>query len=90
MDKAEAETIALHGLAYLVSDEGALRGFMAHTGATVHDLRDGAASPQFLAGVLDFLLEQDDRLLAFCEQADLPPDQAQRARAALPGASSPA
>ena len=89
MDNAAAETIALQALAFLVSEEGNLRGFLGHTGATADDLKLGAGSPQFLAGVLDFLLEQDDRLLAFCDQFDVTPEQTQRARAVLPGATTP-
>ncbi|MBH62913.1 MAG: hypothetical protein CL569_10805 [Alphaproteobacteria bacterium] len=89
MDTATAETFALQALAYFVSDEGILRGFLGQTGASVDDLRSGAGNPEFLAGVLDFLLEQDQRLMAFCEQAGVTPEQAQSARAALPGAPLP-
>lgn len=87
MDETAAETIALQALTFLVSDEGSLRGFLAQTGATVQDLKNGAGNPQFLAGVVEFLLEQDERLLAFCEHANLTPEQLQRARYTLPGAS---
>ena len=89
MDSAAAETVALQALAFLVSEEEALRGFLAHTGATADDLRLGAGNPQFLGGVLDFLLERDDRLLAFCDQVGITPEQTQRARSALPGAMPP-
>ena len=89
MDSAAAETVALQALAYLVSEEEALQGFLAQTGATADDLRRGAGTPQFLGGVLDFLLERDDRLLAFCDQVGVTPAQTQRARAALPGATPP-
>ena len=89
MDGAAAETVALQALAFLASEAAALRGFMGRSGATSDDLRTGARAPQFLAAVLDFLLEQDERLLAFCDQAQVTPEEAQRARAALPGAASP-
>ena len=89
MDNAAAETVALQALAFLVSEEEVLPEFLAHTGATVDDLRLGAGSPQFLGGVLDFLLERDDRLLAFCDQVGVTPEHAQRARTALPGATPP-
>ncbi len=83
MDGAAAETIALQALAFLISEEATLRGFMSQSGTTAADLRAGAEDPQFLAGVLDFLLERDERLLAFCGRADVTPVQTRRARAAL-------
>ncbi|MCY4499635.1 MAG: DUF3572 family protein [Rhodospirillaceae bacterium] len=83
MDGAAAETIALQALAFLVSEEAVLRGFMSQSGTTAGDLRTGAEDPQFLAGVLNFLLEQDERLLDFCGQADVTPVQTRRALAAL-------
>ncbi len=89
MDGAAAETVALRALAFLASEEAALRGFMDGSGATSDDLRAGAGDPRFLAAVLDFLLERDDRLLAFCGGADVTPEEARRARAALPGAAAP-
>ena len=89
MDGAAAETVALRALEFLVSEEAALRGFMARSGATADDLRAGTGDPRFLAGVLDFLLEDDERLLAFCDRADVTPARIQRAHAALSGAPTP-
>ena len=89
MDGAAAETVALRALEFLVSEEAALRGFMARSGATADDLRAGAGDPRFLVGILDFLLEDDERLLTFCDRAGVTPARIQRAHAALSGAPAP-
>ena len=89
MDNATAETVALQALAYLVSEEETLRGFLGQTGVSANDMRSRAENAEFLAGILDFLLEQDERLIAFCDRTSISPEQAQEARAALPGATLP-
>jgi hypothetical protein len=89
MDNATAETIALQALAYLVSEEETLRGFLGQTGVSADDMRSRAGNAEFLAGILDFLFEQDERLIAFCNRTSISPEQAQKARSALPGATLP-
>ena len=87
LDKYVAETIALQALAFMVADEDVLSEFVAQTGVTADDLRRGSRSSEFLAGVLDFLLAQEELVLAFCEEKDFKPDEPQRARATLQPAS---
>tara|TARA_A100001037_G_C14873323_1_gene510573 strand:+ start:312 stop:584 length:273 start_codon:yes stop_codon:yes gene_type:complete len=89
MDNVIAETIAVQALAYVVSDEEALVSFITQTGVSIVDLQSSVRNPEFLASVLDFLFEQDERLVAFCERISISPEQAQRARLALPGATFP-
>ena len=43
------------------------------------------AEAAFLGAVLDFLLEADRRVIAFCDSAALPYTAPMQARAALPG-----
>ncbi len=48
MDNATAETIALQALAYLVSEEETLRGFLGQTGVSADDMRSRAGNAEFL------------------------------------------
>ena len=47
------------------------------------------ADPEFLGFVLDYLLQSDALVLAFAQDASLPPERVARARAALPGGYAP-
>ena len=80
-----AEVIALTALAHIGGDERALIGFLAQSGAGPDDLRARIGDPEFLAGVIDYLLANEPLLLAFCEAEGLSPDVPARARRALPG-----
>lgn len=87
MKRENAETIALQALAWLVADGDEMDAFMGHTGLDQAALRAGAGDSAFLGGVLDYLLAEEARLMAFVGDAGLKPDQPARARAALPGAN---
>ena len=83
MDREQAETVALQAAAYIFSNEKALNGLMAASGASAEQLRTGLADYVFLAGLLDYLLGDERLLVAFCQDQDLEPDQPARAQAAL-------
>ncbi len=85
MKRKTAETVALQALGWLASDDEQLMAFLGMTGAGIGDLAAGASNPAFLASVLDFLLAEDGRIIAFCEQAGLDCAIPMQARAALPG-----
>jgi hypothetical protein len=82
-----AETLALKGLAHLAADAESLGRFMDLAGLTAADLRERADDPGLLAAVMDFLLADDARLLAFCAAEGLTPVKAHAVRTALVGAS---
>lgn len=84
-----AETIALRALAWLAGEEDMLRNFCGATGTAPADLGDAAEDPEFLAGVLDFLILDDAWVQAFADAAGLSPDTPIRARSALPGGALP-
>ena len=84
-----AETIALQALAWIAADEDMLGNFCGATGTAPGDLRRAAEDPEFLAGVLDFLILDDAWVQAFAEAADLSPDSAIKARSVLPGGAAP-
>ena len=84
-----AETLALTALGWIAADEERAGAFLGMAGATPEDLRARAQDPEFLGFVLDFLLADEEALLAFCEAEGLAPDRPMRARAGLPGGDLP-
>lgn len=85
MTKDQAETIALQALAFIAADERALDALQAQSGMGMDDLRVAATDPAGLAGILDFMLQWEDLLMAFCDAHSLPPESPAQARQALPG-----
>lgn len=85
-DAERGETIALKALEYLAGDEDALNRFLEVTGMAVADLKAGAGDIGFLAGILDYFLQDEALLLAFAEAEELAPETIIRARQHLPGA----
>lgn len=80
-----AEALALQGLAWLAGDPDELGAFLSYSGMDGTQLRSSAGSPEVLAGVLDYLLADETRLLAFCAAAECDPSLPARLRPALPG-----
>lgn len=89
MTRDQAETLGLRALAHVVGQDALLGAFLAATGADAAALRRGAGDPAFLGAVLDFLLQEDARVLAFAEAEGIPPTWPGLARAALPGGQLP-
>lgn len=85
MTSDEAELLALRALGHIAADEDLLGDFMALSGLSPEELRARAAEPEMLGGILDFMLADETRLLAFCEAEELRPELPARARLALPG-----
>lgn len=85
-DAEMAQIMALKALAYLAADEDQLDPFLNATGMLLADLKAGAADPIFLAGVLDYILQNEPLLLAFAGASELAPEAIMRARQRLPGA----
>ncbi len=85
MTPDRAETIALRAVTWILAEDDLRDQFLAATGATPAALRDSIGDPAFLAAVLGFVTQSDDRVIAFCDAAGLGYDQPLRARHALPG-----
>ena len=81
----ESQIIALKALAFLASDGDRLGAFLAACGLGPADLKSGARNPQFLAGVMDYLLGNESLLLTFAENAGIDPGAIAGARRFLPG-----
>lgn len=84
-----AEIIALQALGWLVSQPDELGGFLNASGASTADLARRASDPQFLAALVDYLLETDERVLACTRDMNLPPTALGEARQGLPGGRDP-
>ncbi|SEA53560.1 DUF3572 family protein [Rubrimonas cliftonensis] len=82
---AAAEALALGGLGWLAADPERLDALMGAAGLAPADLAARAAEPEFLGFVLDFILADEARARDFAEESGLGPEDATRARMALPG-----
>jgi len=85
MKLEQAEIIAIQALGHIAGDDDLLPAFFDITGLSPDNFRARAGEPEILGGVLDFLLMDEARLLAFCEAAGIRPDLPGVARKLLPG-----
>jgi Protein of unknown function (DUF3572) len=81
-----AENMAVQALAYLAGEPEDLARFLALTGIGPQAIRSAAGDPQFLAGVLDFVVGDERLLMAFAEHIQVKPEAVLRAQAVLSGA----
>jgi len=68
-----AEIVAIQALSFL-AETPHLGRFLAETGIGPDSLRDTAADPRFLLGVLDFVLRDNEIVASFAKTAELRPD----------------
>ena len=89
MTPEAAETLALEAISFIANDEDLVAGLYDQTGMGGDELRDALSNAdsvgQTLAGVLDYLLMNDEWVLNFAEQVNIAPEKVLSARAALPG-----
>jgi hypothetical protein len=83
VSRESAESLAVQALAFLATDPDRLGRFLAVTGIAPDAIRAAATEPGFLAGVLDHILADERLLLAFADQAEIPPEAVGRARSGL-------
>jgi hypothetical protein len=79
------EAVAVSALSWIAGHEEMLSRFLALTGIEAGQIREAAAEPGFLAGVLDFVLAHEPSLMAFCNETETDPEVVQRAREQLLG-----
>jgi hypothetical protein len=80
-----AEAVAIQALTYIAGDPERLGRFLAITGVGPAEIRSAAAHPDFLAGVLEYLVSDEELLTAFAADADLRPTDAVKALVVLGG-----
>jgi hypothetical protein len=88
MRQDQAETVALQALAWLAANDDLFPVFLGATGASAADVAAGAARPEFLGSVLDFLVMDDAWVVAFCDDTGHPYTLPMMARAHLPGGAA--
>ena len=81
-----AQILALTVLTWVLGQDELVGAFLNATGAAPQDMGGLAQTPLFQGAILDFLMEEDARVIAFCDDHQLPYTAIQTARAALPGA----
>ncbi|MCR9235103.1 MAG: DUF3572 domain-containing protein [Alphaproteobacteria bacterium] len=64
-DTEFAEALAIQALGHLAQDKEVLERFLSVTGLAPEKIREAAASPGFLAGVLDYMMQNEALLLTF-------------------------
>lgn len=80
-----AEVLALQALAFLASNKDKFGRFLRLTGVNLDAIRSGATDSQFLASVLDYMLQDEPLLLEWCSSAGHHASDVQAARRNLPG-----
>lgn len=82
-----AEIVAIRALAFLAGEPERLGQFLSESGIGPQTLRASASDPRFLAGVLDFIVRDDDTVKAFSDFSQFPPPTIAAARDALGGST---
>ena len=80
---ADAEMLAIDALSFIAAEPGLLGQFAGITGHTPATIRAEISSPEFLAGILDFLLNDESLLLVFASHQGITPLEIMAARQAL-------
>ena len=84
-----AETLAISALTFLAAEPDWLGRFLSLAGIGPANLRGAAADPAFLAGVLDFMLDNEGLLVAFAKHAGIPPGRIGEVRKFMPDQGMP-
>ena len=85
MTSQDAEIYALKVTNWLISNQDLLRVFMSSTGVSEATIRSNFHDGVFLIAVLDFVLLDDNWVIAACDAMQLEPDVMNSARLLLPG-----
>ena len=83
--RENAEAIAVSALNYLAGDQETLGRFLALAGIGPGALRDIAGKPEFLRGVMDFMVSDEALLKAFAGAAGIGPEEVAAAQRILEG-----
>jgi hypothetical protein len=81
--------MAIEALAWLAREPERLQRFVALSGLGPDNLRDAAATPGFLAAILDYLASNENLLIAFARESGHKPDAVARAIEALGALTGP-
>ncbi|WP_370877164.1 DUF3572 domain-containing protein [Kaistia dalseonensis] len=73
LDREAAEQLAIRALAFLAGEPEELGRFLALAGLGPDTIRTAAGDPGFLAGVLEYFMENEPLLLVFCAREKVRP-----------------
>ncbi|MFD1881051.1 DUF3572 family protein [Paracoccus pacificus] len=82
-----ARDLAMQAFLRIAADPEMVQSFMASTGTDPVGLRAMAGRPGFALFVLDFIAEQDDRMVEMARMLEIRPESIARARVILDPAS---
>ena len=77
--------VAVQALGFISEEPQSLSRFLDTSGISVDGIRTAAAEPGFLAGVLEYMLADENLLRAFADRAGIDPADVTRAWHALGG-----
>lgn len=80
-----AEEIAVRALVFIAANQKYLDRFLALSGIEAGAIREAAKSPDFLSGVLGFILAHEPTLMEFCAETGIEPASAASAQRSLSG-----
>lgn len=83
-----AEELALRALTHIAGQPELVSAFLANSGMEPDQLREAARSPEFHQYLLDFILEDDRRVLDFAQSLGLRPEEVLAACTAIAGPGS--
>jgi len=83
--RESAEIVAIQALGWLAGNDDLLPVFLAASGGSLDDLAARATESAFLIAVLDFVMNEDAWVIAFCDSCGLDYEAPGRARQMLPG-----
>ena len=83
LNSEAAVALAIDALGFLAARPDALARFLSQTGIGPSTLRATARDPAFLAAVIDYLLGDEDLLVAYAGHAGIEPGRIAAARRAL-------
>ncbi len=83
--KLDPEALALNAVAFIIDDEQLISRFLSVSGLSPNDMRKNLQRPETMAAIVDFLLEDEQALVQFCQDYNLPPEKIWQARLKLPG-----
>ncbi len=81
--RPDAESLAAGALALLAVDAERLERFFALTGLTPQTLRQAATGPDFASALLDYIVTEDELVLALAARLKVAPQEIAAMQAAL-------
>ena len=85
MNIEQAEIISLQALAHMAENEEILIAYIRLSGIEPEELRNSAENPTTLGSILDYFLQNEKKLITFCDAANIDANDVVKARQHLPG-----